>query len=296
MWNVSVWAFSSALDGRSCPVLAHVDTNKCAVAASDGAIPAAELPLAVEAGDMDWAVSEDDGADDEATLDADEQAAAAEGVNMKVRACAHVVAPGSKFTCAAARCRFESFTESSASSRCVQEEHAAETSALADEAEMPLEQLLASYGFRIGPGGTKQRIVKEPEPAAQTVGPSDARSDGHGAEQLNGAAKQERRQSPRIRPEPKPEAEEAVRRAIKSEAAALTNGHPATINPEPASPAETQVQSLYDREAHHTLTTGLLMARRKGADPDVMRVMRDNTPCQQHAMCMVLAIDESEPA
>ena len=34
---------------------------------------------------MEWAQSDDDGADDEATLEADEQAAAAEGVNVMVR-------------------------------------------------------------------------------------------------------------------------------------------------------------------------------------------------------------------
>ena len=33
---------------------------------------------------MDWAQSDDDGADDEATLDAEEQAAVAEGVDVKV--------------------------------------------------------------------------------------------------------------------------------------------------------------------------------------------------------------------
>ncbi len=33
---------------------------------------------------MEWAQSDDDGADDEATLDAEEQASAAEGVDVKV--------------------------------------------------------------------------------------------------------------------------------------------------------------------------------------------------------------------
>jgi len=37
-----------------------------------------------EADDMEWAQSDDDGADDEATLDAEEQASAAEGVDVKV--------------------------------------------------------------------------------------------------------------------------------------------------------------------------------------------------------------------
>ena len=39
-----------------------------------------------DAGDHDWAESDDDGADDEATLDAEELAAAAAGVDVKVRA------------------------------------------------------------------------------------------------------------------------------------------------------------------------------------------------------------------
>jgi hypothetical protein len=42
-----------------------------------------------------------------------------------------------------------------------QEEEAAEVNALADEADVPLEQLLAQYGFRIGPDGTKQRILDD---------------------------------------------------------------------------------------------------------------------------------------
>ena len=39
---------------------------------------------AADAGDGDWAQSDDDGADDEATLDADEQAALADGIDVKV--------------------------------------------------------------------------------------------------------------------------------------------------------------------------------------------------------------------
>ncbi len=45
---------------------------------------AASAPGAADAGDDDWALSEDDGADDEATLDAEELAALADGVNVKV--------------------------------------------------------------------------------------------------------------------------------------------------------------------------------------------------------------------
>ena len=42
-----------------------------------------------------------------------------------------------------------------------QEEEAAEVNALANEAHVPLEQLLAQYGFKIGPDGIRQRIVDE---------------------------------------------------------------------------------------------------------------------------------------
>ncbi len=45
---------------------------------------AASGPRAADAGDDDWALSEDDGADDEATLDAEELAALADGCNVKV--------------------------------------------------------------------------------------------------------------------------------------------------------------------------------------------------------------------
>ena len=40
----------------------------------------------------------------------------------------------------------------------------AEVGALADEAGLPLDELLAQYGFRIGPDGTKQRITDEETP------------------------------------------------------------------------------------------------------------------------------------
>ena len=53
------------------------------LAASDATRSAAVDAAVADAGDMDWAESEDDGGDDEETLDADEQAAAAEGVNIK---------------------------------------------------------------------------------------------------------------------------------------------------------------------------------------------------------------------
>ena len=45
---------------------------------------AASVASAADAGDDEWALSEDDGADDEATLDAEEQAALADGLNVKV--------------------------------------------------------------------------------------------------------------------------------------------------------------------------------------------------------------------
>ena len=44
----------------------------------------ASVPSSADAGDDDWALSEDDGADDEVTLDEEELAALADGVNVKV--------------------------------------------------------------------------------------------------------------------------------------------------------------------------------------------------------------------
>ena len=66
------------------PSLAHSPAEKMPCL-SDAASGPAVAATAADAGDVDWAESEDDGADDEATLDADEQAAAAEGVNIKAR-------------------------------------------------------------------------------------------------------------------------------------------------------------------------------------------------------------------
>ncbi len=50
-----------------------------------------------------------------------------------------------------------------------QAEEAAEVGALADEADLPFDELLAQYGFRIGADGTKQRIVDEDIPDAAGV-------------------------------------------------------------------------------------------------------------------------------
>ncbi len=53
-------------------------------------------------------------------------------------------------------------------------QHAAEVSALSDEAEMPLEQLLAQYGYVIGDDGQKQ-----PANCAKAAGDNGAlREDG----------------------------------------------------------------------------------------------------------------------
>ena len=53
----------------------------------------------------------------------------------------------------------------------LQEKEAAEVSALADEADVPLDQLLAQYGFRIGLDGTKQRILDGDAANAETGRP-----------------------------------------------------------------------------------------------------------------------------
>ncbi len=110
----------------------------------------------------------------------------------------------------------------------MQEEHAAETSALADEAEMPLDQLLAAYGYRVGPDGTKQRIAEDSVMTSQTAGPNDPRSATRPAEQLSLDAKQEQRHSPRTRQQPKPDPEEAVQAVIKPEPPEDGFHHPAT--------------------------------------------------------------------
>ena len=47
---------------------------------------AAAAATVADAGDHDWTASDDDGADDEATLEAEELAAAADGIDAKVRA------------------------------------------------------------------------------------------------------------------------------------------------------------------------------------------------------------------
>ena len=108
--------------------------------------------------------------------------------------------------------------------RCVdtQEEHAAETSALAAEADMPLDQLLAACGFRIGPDGNRERVL---DGSDASKGPADhgrnARS--HSAEQVQ--VKTEQRQSPRTRQQTKPEVKSESAVAVKSEAAALGSQH-----------------------------------------------------------------------
>ena len=118
---------------------------------------------------------------------------------------------------------------------------------------MPLEKLLASYGIRIGPDGTKQRIIEEPDPAIQTAGPSDTRSDVRSMEQLDSDATQKRRQSPRIRQQSKPDSEEAVHTAVKPEPAADDFIQPAT--PAPASPADAQMEKVTPLPLAHHVTS-----------------------------------------
>ena len=55
-----------------------------------GTAGTAAVDTAADAGDREWAESDDDGEDDEATLDAEEMAAAADGVDVKVRVNAHL--------------------------------------------------------------------------------------------------------------------------------------------------------------------------------------------------------------
>ena len=213
---------------------------------SDAASSLAAEAEAADAGDVDWAESEDDGGDDEATLDADEQAAAAEGVNIKAGpgASCSIVSSVTLLYLPTAPCRQHCCTVIAHNKwRYMQEEHAAETNALADEAEMPLDQLLAAYGFRIGPNGTKQRIDEKSDLAAQTARFRDPRLDAHTTEQLSRDAKQEQRHSPRTRQQPKPEqGEEAVQAAIKPEPAEEDFRHSAT--PAPTSPAGAQLEKV----------------------------------------------------
>ena len=70
----------SCLQGYSSPEL-HTKMSCCADAPHS---PATRTAPGQEADDMEWAQSDDDGADDEATLDAEEQEAAAEGLDVKV--------------------------------------------------------------------------------------------------------------------------------------------------------------------------------------------------------------------
>ena len=81
---------------------------------------------------------------------------------------------------------------------------------------MPLDQLLAAYGYRIGADGTRERI---PDGSDADKGPAD-----HGRSAIECSAgqvqvKTEQRHSPRTRQQTKPEVKSEAAVAVKSEPA-----------------------------------------------------------------------------
>lgn len=117
-----------------------------------------------------------------------------------------------------------------------QEEHEAETNALASEADMPLDQLLAAYGYKMGPDGTKVRLEDAADPASTTADHSGPGAPGRSADQPQVSVKAEQRQSPRTRLQLKPAVKLEAGTAVKTEPAAVISGHASTSSP--ASPAE----------------------------------------------------------
>ncbi len=171
---------------------------------------------------MEWAQSDDDGADDEATLDAEEQAAAAEGVDVKVCHAPTTRALPIPFQCSDWYRSMRPPPLAAYAHHCIgtQEEHAAETSALAAEADMPLDQLLAAYGYRIGPDGGRERVPDgtdaSQDPANRVYSAREC-----SAEQVQ--IKTEQRQSPRTRQQTKPEMKSEAAVAVKSQPGAVAS-------------------------------------------------------------------------
>ncbi len=81
---------------------------------------------------------------------------------------------------------------------------------------MPLDELLAAYGYRIGPDGTREQI---PDGTDASKGPADL-----GRSAMDCSAQQvktEQRQSPRTRQQTKPEVKSEAAFAVKSEPGAV---------------------------------------------------------------------------
>ena len=187
-------------DGPEWPPSTRADAHVTGEPPQASAAAAGPVPEAADAGDDDWALSDDDGADDEATLDAEQLAALADGVNVKVNAapfgnrsyvhgsqsgglCMYIYQLHSKNNHPAGKRFGRPATYGTGLRAHAQEEEAAEVGALADEADLPLDELLAQYGIRIGADGSKQLILHQPEPAAMDAEDTKPQQTGAAAVQ-----------------------------------------------------------------------------------------------------------------
>ena len=102
---------------------------------------------------------------------------------------------------------------------------------------MPLDQLLAAYGYKIGPDGTRERIHDDDDPG-ETADGGGSSAIIRAEDQVHGVVKTEQRQSPRTRQQTKPELKVEAGAAVKSEPAAAGSRQMGPLTP--ASPAEAQ--------------------------------------------------------
>ena len=109
---------------------------------------------------------------------------------------------------------------------------------------MPLDQLLAAYGYRIGPDGTKERIADGTD---VSMGPAD---HGHNAMECSAEQvqiKTEQRQSPRTRQQAKPEVKSEAAAAVKSEPGAVGSRQLDTQPP----PSQGSYEVSFSSESRH---------------------------------------------